>query len=302
HLGDAHVRLAHPLPPLEQERLRHDADRQGAEVARRLGDDGGGARAGAAAHSAGDEHEVRALERVQYVVAILLDRLTADLGPRAGAQPARELLADLHLDVGLVVHQGLGVGVDGDELDAVEPLVDHTVERVAAAAADADDLHPRVLRDGLFELEDHGSLASPFRRSPVATVSGVPTASPCRRSARGSHRARRPAPACAPRTAPARPPPRRPAPAPCRPHTRFTISSASTIGPYATPCRSLSRSASACVTPRPCTRSCVTWLPAYRSDARCRIFPSWKIVTPVEPPPTSTSATPNSFSSSVSTA
>ena len=83
---------------------------------------------------------------------------------------------------------------------------------------------------------------------------------------------------------------------------RFTISSASTSGPYATPCRSLSRSASACVTPRPCTRSCVTWLPAYRSDARCRIFPSWKIVTPVEPPPTSTRATPNSFSSSVSTA
>src|SRR2546426_12773854 len=90
----------------------------------------------------------------------------------------------LFRSVGLVVHQGLGVGVDGDELDAVEPLVDHAVERVAATAADADDLHPRVLRDGLFELEDHGSLASPFRRSPVTTVSAVRTASPCRRSAR----------------------------------------------------------------------------------------------------------------------
>src|SRR2546426_4980176 len=49
---------------------------------------------------------------------------------------------------------------------------------------------------------------------------------------------------------------------------RLTISPASTSGVYAAPCRSFSRSASDCVTPRPCTRSLVTCEPAYLSDAR----------------------------------
>src|SRR6266700_2102477 len=83
---------------------------------------------------------------------------------------------------------------------------------------------------------------------------------------------------------------------------RVIISVGSTSGLYATPCRSFSRSASAWVTPSTWTTSVVTCAPAYLSDARCRIFPSWKMVTPVEPPPTSSSATPSSFSSSVSTA
>src|SRR6266702_1059146 len=91
-------------------------------------------------------------------VPVLFDRLAADLGARTGAEPARQLLSDLHLHVGLVVEQGLRVGVDGNELDALESLVDHAVQGVAAATAHADDFHPRVLRYGLFELEDHGSL------------------------------------------------------------------------------------------------------------------------------------------------
>jgi len=95
---------------------------------------------------------------VEYLVAVFLDRLAADLGARAGPQATRELLADLHLHVGLVIEQGLRVGVHGDELDALESFVDHAVQRVAAAAAHADDFHPGVLRYGLFELEDHGSL------------------------------------------------------------------------------------------------------------------------------------------------
>ena len=37
----------------------------------------------------------------EHLVAVLLDGLPADLGPRAGAEPARQLLADLDLDVGL---------------------------------------------------------------------------------------------------------------------------------------------------------------------------------------------------------
>src|SRR2546425_5574528 len=120
-------RLAHPLAALEQERLGDDPDREGAEIARHLRDDGRRACAGAAAHAAGDEYHVRAVQRVQHLVAVLLDRLAADLGARACAQPAGQLLPDLHLHVGLVVEQGLRVGVDGDELDALQALVDHAV-------------------------------------------------------------------------------------------------------------------------------------------------------------------------------
>ena len=40
------------------------------------------------------------------------------------------------------------VGVDRDELHALEMFVDHAIDGVAAAAADADDLHPGVLGVG----------------------------------------------------------------------------------------------------------------------------------------------------------
>src|SRR6266699_2602641 len=86
-----------------------------------------------------------------------------------GAAPARQLLADLDFDVGLVVEERLSIGVDRNELDSAHVLVDHAVEGVAAAPADADDFHSRVLRNGFFEFEDHGSPLG-LRRSP-ATIS-----------------------------------------------------------------------------------------------------------------------------------
>ena len=35
--------------------------------------------------------------------------------------------------------QRLGIGVDGDEFDALQAFVDHAIDGIAAAAADADD-------------------------------------------------------------------------------------------------------------------------------------------------------------------
>jgi len=41
--------------------------------------------------------------------------------------------------VGVAHQQRLGVGVDSDELDPGQARVDHSVDRVRAAAADSDD-------------------------------------------------------------------------------------------------------------------------------------------------------------------
>ena len=72
--------------------------------------------------------------------------LAAHLGLGAGAEPAGQLAADVELDVGVAHQQRLRVGVDRDELDALEADLDHPVDRVHAAAADADDLdHGQVV-------------------------------------------------------------------------------------------------------------------------------------------------------------
>jgi hypothetical protein len=70
----------------------------------------------------------------------LVRRCPADVRVRAGAEAARRLCADLELHVGVGHQERLGVGVDGDELAAGQPCIDHAVDGIRAAAADADDL------------------------------------------------------------------------------------------------------------------------------------------------------------------
>ena len=138
---DALLGLARALRALEVERPRDDADRQRADlVLGDLGDDRRGAGAGAAALAGGDEDHVRALERLLDLVARLGGRAVADLGVGAGAEALGELVADVELDVGVAHLERLGVRVDGDELDAAQACVDHAVDGIGSAAADADDL------------------------------------------------------------------------------------------------------------------------------------------------------------------
>ena len=126
--------------PSKRERPGDDADGERADALGDLGDDRRAAGAGAAALAGGDEHHVGALEHLFDLVAVRLGGLPADLGVAAGAEAAGELAADVELDVGVAHQQRLRVGVDGDELDALQAGVDHAVDGVDAAAADADDL------------------------------------------------------------------------------------------------------------------------------------------------------------------
>ena len=128
------------LPTLEGERLRDHADGQGLELPGQLGDDRRGSGARAAALAGGDEDHVGALQRLLQLVAALLRGGLADGRIGARAEPARRVRPDVDLHVGVAHHQGLRVRVHRDELDAAEARVDHAVDGVRAAAADADDL------------------------------------------------------------------------------------------------------------------------------------------------------------------
>ena len=138
--GDAVLGLVGAAAALEGERAGDHADGQGAERAGDVGDDGRAAGAGAAALAGGDEDHVGALEDLLDLLAVVLGGLAADVRVGAGAEAAGEFAADVELDVGVAHQQRLRVGVDRDELDALETDLDHPVDGVDATAADADDL------------------------------------------------------------------------------------------------------------------------------------------------------------------
>ena len=133
---------------LEGERSGDDADGQCAQLAGDARHDRRAAGAGAAALAGGDEDHVGPLEDLLDLLRVVLGGLAADLRVGPGAEPAGELTPDVELDVGVAHEQRLRVGVDGDELDAAQPDLDHPVDGVDAAAADPDDLDDRdvVLR------------------------------------------------------------------------------------------------------------------------------------------------------------
>ena len=147
--GDALLRLTAALRALELERRRDDADRQRAELARDLRDDGRRAGAGAAALAGGDEDHVGAAQLLLELVVVLLGGAAADVGIGAGAETLRELAADVDLHRRVAHLERLDVGVDGDELDLGDAGVDHPVDGVDPCAADADDLDHGEVRAGV---------------------------------------------------------------------------------------------------------------------------------------------------------
>jgi hypothetical protein len=144
-LPDPALGLIGALAALEPERPGDDADGERSQLACDLGDDRRRAGAGAAALARRDEHHVRALQRLLQLVAALGGGLEPDRRVCAGAEPARDLRADVDLDVGVAHEQRLGVRVDRDELDPPQPGVDHAVHGVRSPAAHTDDLDHREI-------------------------------------------------------------------------------------------------------------------------------------------------------------
>ena len=142
------VGLHRPATALEAEGPGHYAYGQRAQGAGDVGHHRSAAGARAAALTGGDEHHVGALDDLFDLLTVVLGRLAPDFGIGSRAEAAGEFASDVEFDVGVTHQQRLGVGIDGDELDALESLLDHPVDGVDSASADSYNLDDRevVLR------------------------------------------------------------------------------------------------------------------------------------------------------------
>ena len=136
--GDSGLGLRATPRALELERAGDDPDRQRAELTGDLGDDRSGAGAGPAARARRDEDHVRASQQRLDAVVLLARRLAAEIRVRARAETAGHRVADVQGLMGRGLLQRLQVGVDRDEVDALDLGLDHAVDGVDAGAADAD--------------------------------------------------------------------------------------------------------------------------------------------------------------------
>ena len=124
---------------LEGEGAADHGDGQGAAGFGDFADHRGGAGAGAAAHPDGDKDHIGAVDGFFDVGAGFLGGLAAEFGLGAGAEAAGEVLAEGDAVGDVAAEKVLGVGVKGVILDHREFVLIHPADRVAAAAADAED-------------------------------------------------------------------------------------------------------------------------------------------------------------------
>ena len=143
-LGDRHALLA-----FMRERLGDHGHRQDAEFARDFGDHRRSASAGTTAHAGGDEQQIGAFKHFADAVAIFLGGFTTDARVRAGTETARHFRADLQLQGRTALFQVIAIGVGDDEFDTLDARGRHLVDRVAAAAANADHADHRARRDAI---------------------------------------------------------------------------------------------------------------------------------------------------------
>lgn len=114
---------------------------------RHFGDDRRGAGTGAATHAGGDEDHVGAFQHFGNALAIFQSRLTTDFRIGAGTQPLGDARAELQNGARRDVLQRLCVGVGADELDALDVVLGHVIDGVAATTTYTDHFYDGGLCD-----------------------------------------------------------------------------------------------------------------------------------------------------------
>jgi len=82
-------------------------------------------------------------------VAMCLGSFTTDFWVATCTKPARQFTTDVDFVTGVAHDEGLGIGVDGDEINPTQSGVDHAVDGVDSATTDTDHLDHcdwRILR------------------------------------------------------------------------------------------------------------------------------------------------------------
>ncbi len=156
---EAELGAPRTLLTFEEEGLRDDADCAAAFLARELGDDRRRSRSGAAAHPRGDEDHVGAGQHFLEARHVLERGFAAFLGIGTCAETARYGGPNVHLLRRKALSEGLRVGIDDDEFDALEPEIDHGVHGIAAGTTAPDHLDPGLITTlpaGKIDGETHG--------------------------------------------------------------------------------------------------------------------------------------------------
>ena len=139
-------------------KLERTGDNTDGEYAHILGDScnyGSGACARSAAHSGSDEYHIRALERVGDNIAALFSRFLAYFRSAACALTLCQLFADLDLVRCAGMSKYLLVRIDSNKLCAEHAAVDHAVDGISAAAADAYNFYLRGYLAVIVEFKRH---------------------------------------------------------------------------------------------------------------------------------------------------
>jgi hypothetical protein len=113
-------------------RFSDNAHRERTELFSGLGNDRCCARAGAAAHTARHKDHVGAFDGLLNFFFSLLSGAFADLWVHPGTKAAGEIFANMDLLFSERLVEVLGVGVDGDKVDAAHLALDHVIDGVIA--------------------------------------------------------------------------------------------------------------------------------------------------------------------------
>ena len=143
------------LSALKFERTGDNADCKYAHILGDAGNYGSCARARSAAHAGSNEYHISTLERVGDNVAALLGRFLADFGSAACALTLCQLLADLNLMRCAGMIEYLLVRIDSNKFSAEHTAVNHTVDGVSAASADAYNFYLRGYLAVIIEFKRH---------------------------------------------------------------------------------------------------------------------------------------------------
>src|SRR5690625_3809889 len=101
-------------------------------------------------------------------VAVFKRGLSPHFGIGAGAQSAGHPAANLHRAFAGKVLQCLGIGIDADEVHAINVRFDHLIDGIAATASNADDLYGCTGGVIFYQFKRHA--VSPFARHLQSTI------------------------------------------------------------------------------------------------------------------------------------